>query len=143
MSAKTEPSAVAVRADQWLWAARFFKTRSLAKQAIEGGKIEVNGARCKPAKTVHVGDLLTISRGVERFEVQVAALSAQRGPATRAVGLYAETAESVLRREREREAQQLSRQAYQPPPGRPSKRDRRDLAAFERQSIPGDSGDSQ
>ena len=125
------PTLPSVRADQWLWAARFFKTRSLAKQAIDGGKIEVNGARCKPARSLHVGDTLTISRGIERFEVVVAALAAKRGPATQAVGLYEETPESVQRREREREAQRLSRQAYQPPPGRPSKRDRRDLAEFE------------
>ena len=125
------PTLPSVRADQWLWAARFFKTRSLAKQAIDGGKIEVNGARCKPARSLHVGDTLTISRGIERFEVVVAALAAKRGPATQAVGLYEETPESVQRREREREAQRLSRQAYRPPPGRPSKRDRRDLAEFE------------
>lgn len=133
---KSSPeSSLAVRADQWLWAARFFKTRSLAKQAIEGGKIEVNGARCKPAKTVHVGETLSISKGIERFEVLVLALSALRGPATKAVGLYQETEDSVLRREREREAQRLSRLAFQPPPGRPSKRDRRDMADFERQNL--------
>lgn len=125
------PSLPSVRADQWLWAARFFKTRSLAKQAIDGGKIEVNGARCKPARAIHVGDMLSISRGIERFEVEVAALSAKRGPATQAAGLYVETPASVERREKEREAQRLSRQAYQPPPGRPSKRDRRDMAEFE------------
>ena len=120
-----------IRVDQWLWAARFFKTRSLAKQAIDGGKIEVNGARCKPARAVHIGDLLNISRGIERFEVRVEALAAKRGPATQAVGLYAETPESIERRAREREAQRLSRLAYQPPPGRPSKRDRRDIKSFE------------
>jgi ribosome-associated heat shock protein Hsp15 len=133
-----DPSSPSVRADQWLWAARFFKTRSLAKQAIDGGKIEVNGARCKPARAIHVGDALTISRGIERFEVVVAALSAKRGPATQAVGLYAETPASIERREKEREAQRLSRQAYQPPPGRPSKRDRRDLAQFEQNQGSGD-----
>jgi ribosome-associated heat shock protein Hsp15 len=128
-----------VRTDQWLWAARFFKTRSLAKQAIDGGKIEVNGARCKPARAIHVGDMLTISRGIERFEVRVEALSAKRGPATQAVGLYEETPASIERREREREAQRLSRQAYQPPDGRPSKRDRRHLVQFERsQNAPAD-----
>jgi ribosome-associated heat shock protein Hsp15 len=127
-----------VRADQWLWAARFFKTRSHAKQAIDGGKIEVNGARCKPARAIHVGDTLTVSRGIERFEVVVAALSAKRGPATQAVGLYAETPASIERREKEREAQRLSRQAYQPPPGRPSKRDRRDLAQFEQNQGSGE-----
>ncbi|MGE4073428.1 MAG: RNA-binding S4 domain-containing protein [Lysobacterales bacterium] len=132
MSHAQESSAAHIRADQWLWAARFFKTRSLAKQAIEGGKIEVNGARCKPAKTLHIGDTLSISRGIERFEVVVAALSAIRGPATKATGLYQETEESIARREREREAQRLSRLGFQPPPGRPSKRDRRDMASFER-----------
>ncbi len=132
MSHAQESPAAHIRADQWLWAARFFKTRSLAKQAIEGGKIEVNGARCKPAKTLHIGDTLSISRGIERFEVVVAALSAIRGPATKATGLYQETEESIARREREREAQRLSRLGFQPPPGRPSKRDRRDMASFER-----------
>ena len=129
-----------VRVDQWLWAARFFKTRSLAKQAIDGGKIEVNGAHCKPARALHVGDTLNISRGVERFEVIVAALSAIRGPATKAVGLYTETEASVARREREREAQRLSRQAFQPPPGRPSKRDRRELTQFVQRQGNGDEG---
>ncbi len=131
-------SLLAVRADQWLWAARFFKTRSLAKQAIDGGKIEINGARCKPARAIHVDDTLTISRGIERFEVVVAALAAKRGPATQAAGLYVETPASIERREKEREAQRLSRQAYQPPPRRPSKRDRRDLAQFEQNKGSGD-----
>ncbi len=131
-------SLLAVRADQWLWAARFFKTRSLAKQAIDGGKIEINGARCKPARAINVDDTLTISRGIERFEVVVAALAAKRGPATQAAGLYVETPASIERREKEREAQRLSRQAYQPPPRRPSKRDRRDLAQFEQNKGSGD-----
>lgn len=121
-----------IRADQWLWAARFFKTRSLAKQAIDGGKIEVNGARCKAAKALHVGDTLMISRAMERLEVVVLALAAKRGPAPLAAALYRETEVSVVNREREREAQRLSRMAYQPPEGRPSKRDRRDIVQFER-----------
>lgn len=120
-----------VRADQWLWAARFFKTRSLAKQAIDGGKIEVNGARCKPAKILHVGDRVTVSRGSERMEVEVLLLSDKRGPATVAQGLYAENEESRARREAEREARRLDAAGYQPPPGRPDKRDRRRLIAFE------------
>ncbi len=136
-----EAAASAVRADQWLWAARFFKTRSLAKQAIDGGKIEVNGTRCKPAKAVHVGDTLSISRGSERIEVIVAVLSDKRGPAPVAAAMYAETAASIVRREREREAQRLSRMAYQPPDGRPSKRDRRDMAAFERHHGATEAGD--
>lgn len=120
-----------MRADQWLWAARFFKTRSLAKQAIEGGKIEINGARCKPAKAIKVGDQLRISRGQERLEVEVRGLAAQRGSASVAQALYHESDESRLRREREQEAQRLARQAYQPPDGRPDKRERREIAAFE------------
>ena len=136
MTAPTPPQP-SVRADQWLWAARFFKTRSLAKQAIDGGKIEVNGARCKAAKALHVGDTLMISRGIERLEVVVAALSAKRGPAATATLLYSETESSVINREREREAQRLSRMAYQPPDGRPSKRDRRNIVQFERlQGVP-------
>ena len=131
-----------VRIDVWLWAARFFKTRALAKQAIDGGKIEVNGARCKPAKAVHVGDILSISRGSERIEVAVAVLSDKRGPAPVAATMYAETEASVVRREREREAQRLSRMAYQPPEGRPSKRDRRDIFAFEREHGASESDDS-
>jgi ribosome-associated heat shock protein Hsp15 len=120
-----------VRADQWLWAARFFKTRSLAKQAIDGGKIEVNRARCKPAKILHVGDRVTISRGSECMEVEVLMLSDKRGPAPLAQGLYAETEQSRVRRESEREARRLDAAGYQPPPGRPDKRDRRRLIAFE------------
>ena len=84
--AETEPRA-SVRADVWLWAARFFKTRSLAKQAIDGGKVDLNGAACKPSKAVHVGDRLQIGRGEERFEVVVSALTEQRGPASVAQAL--------------------------------------------------------
>jgi ribosome-associated heat shock protein Hsp15 len=76
-----------VRADVWLWAARFFKTRSLAKQAIDGGRVDVNGAGCKTAKTLHAGDRLRIGRGEERLEVEVLALSDQRGPAAAAQAL--------------------------------------------------------
>jgi ribosome-associated heat shock protein Hsp15 len=128
------PAKAGVRADQWLWAARFFKTRSLAKQAIDGGKIEVNSARCKPAKILHVGDQVTVSRGSERMEVEVLVLSDKRGSATVAQGLYSESEESRARREAEREARRLDAAGYQPPPGRPDKRDRRRLIAFEEPS---------
>jgi ribosome-associated heat shock protein Hsp15 len=73
-----------VRLDVWLWAARFFKTRSLAKQAIEGGKVEVNDATPKPARAVHVDDRIRITRGIERMQVRVAAIGSARGPATQA-----------------------------------------------------------
>jgi ribosome-associated heat shock protein Hsp15 len=120
-----------VRADQWLWAARFFKTRSLAKRAIDGGKIEVNGVRCKPAKILTVGDRVSVRRGSERMDVVVLALADQRGPASQAQGLYVETAESRARREAEREARRHDAAGYRPPPGRPDKRDRRRLIAME------------
>src|SRR5690606_3151478 len=87
-----------VRLDIWLWAARFFKTRSLAKQAVETGKVAVAGQRPKSSRAVRVGEQLTIERGEEHFEIAVAALSDQRGPAPVAQQLYAETDASKARR---------------------------------------------
>ena len=116
-----------MRADIWLWAARFFKTRSLAKQAIEGGKIDVNDLGCKPAKALHVGDLVKIVRGDERMEVQVLALSDKRGPASMAQTLYRETDTSRTTREALKEQRRLSGAAFDHPPSRPDKHARRDL----------------
>jgi ribosome-associated heat shock protein Hsp15 len=109
----------------WLWAARFFKTRSLAKQAIDGGKIEINGADCKPARTLHAGDKLRISRGEERLEVDVLALSCKRGPASVAATLYQETEASRVAREAAREQHRLL--GANAPPKRPGKDARREL----------------
>ncbi|MDR6934994.1 MULTISPECIES: S4 domain-containing protein [unclassified Luteibacter] len=114
-----------VRADVWLWAARFFKTRSLAKQAIDGGKVELNDATCKPAKAVQVGDTLRITRGEERIVCTVTGLSQKRGPAPEARKLYAETEASVAERERQREDRRLTGGALLRPDARPDKRDRR------------------
>lgn len=114
-----------VRADVWLWAARFFKTRSLAKQAIDGGKVELNGAACKPSKAVHVGDSLRITRGEERLAVTVLALAEKRGPAPEARKLYEETPESIAERERQREDRRLTGGALLRPDSRPDKRARR------------------
>src|SRR5580765_8172374 len=97
--ASAHPATPSVRLDVWLWAARFFKTRSLAKQAIEGGKIDCNGAPAKPSKSVHAGDRVRIRRGEETFVVDVAAASEQRGPATVAQALYRETDESRAARD--------------------------------------------
>ena len=118
----TQPSAAApaVRLDIWLWAARFFKTRSLARQAIAGGKIAVNDAAAKPARGVHVGDRLSIRRGEEAFVVDVVALSEQRGPAAVAQALYRETEASRSSREALREQRRM-----QGPPGPASKPDKR------------------
>jgi ribosome-associated heat shock protein Hsp15 len=120
----------AVRLDLWLWAARFFKTRSLAKQAVEGGKVEVNGAAGKPARPVHVGDVLKIVRGEERFELRVAALSVQRGPATAARLLYEETAASLAARREAAELRRLQGAGYAKPPTKPDKRARRLIRAL-------------
>jgi ribosome-associated heat shock protein Hsp15 len=125
MSKPSTPPMTDVRADVWLWAARFFKTRSLAKQAIDGGRIDVNGAGCKPAKTLRAGDRLKISRGVERLEVEVVALSDKRGPAAVAQALYAETEASRAARELAREQHRLV--GASGPPKRPDKQARREL----------------
>lgn len=114
-----------VRADVWLWAARFFKTRSLAKQAIEGGKVEVNEGPCKPAKPVVVGDTLEVTRGEERFTCVVAALSTKRGPAPEARKLYTETEASIAERVRRLDDRRMTGGALLRPDSKPGKRDRR------------------
>ncbi|MEO8810292.1 MAG: S4 domain-containing protein [Rhodanobacter sp.] len=116
-----------LRADLWLWTARFFKTRSLARQAIEAGRVELNELCCKPAKAVRTGDHLRIGRAEERMELVVLALSARRGPASEAQQLYRETDASVAAREALREQRRLSGAAFDHPPGRPDKQARRQL----------------
>lgn len=127
MSERESESVGDVRVDIWLWAARFFKTRSLAKQAIEGGKIDVNDLGCKPAKALHVGDRLKVVSGDERMEVVVLALSDKRGPASVARALYRETDASRLARETLKEQRRLSGAAFDHPLSRPDKHARRDL----------------
>ena len=87
-----------VRLDKWLWAARFFKTRSIAREAVSGGKVHLNGHRAKPGRTLSLGDELRIQRGEEEYTINVVELSPRRGPATVARGLYEETEESIERR---------------------------------------------
>jgi ribosome-associated heat shock protein Hsp15 len=114
------------RIDKWLWAARFLKTRALAVTAVENGRALVNGERVKPAKSLAVGDMLTIKLGPYEFEVEVLALSGRRGPPAEAQKLYRETEESRARRAalaEERKAQQQ----YSVLRGRPTKKDRRDI----------------
>jgi ribosome-associated heat shock protein Hsp15 len=119
-----------LRIDKWLWAARFYKTRSLAAQAVEGGKVKLNGERAKPGKGVRPGDRLEVRSGELRWQVEVRAVSPRRGPAPEAVKLYAETDESRARRE-----QMLLMRRAGPHPahdarGRPTKRDRRMIRRF-------------
>lgn len=120
-----------VRADIWLWAARFFKTRALAKQAIEGGKLSVNDTpSAKPAKALHVGDRLLVTRGEDRFELTVLALTEQRGPASVAHALYAESDASRVAREAAREQRRIDSAGYHAPQGKPDKRARRLIRAL-------------
>ena len=102
------PAGTAQRLDTWLWAARFFKTRSLAKEAIEGGKVRLNGHHAKPAAKIRPGDALDVNRAGEHWQVRVLALNEQRRAASEAQGLYEESAESLARRERERELRRLA-----------------------------------
>ncbi|MCG7600413.1 RNA-binding protein [Halomonas sp. McH1-25] len=122
-----------VRIDKWLWAARFFKTRALAKKAIEGGKVHYNGARVKTSKTVEPGALIKVPQGWDLWEVEVLAVSDQRRGAPEARELYRETPESQTRRERETESRRLANQAMSAPQGRPDKKQRRDIQRFQRQ----------
>jgi ribosome-associated heat shock protein Hsp15 len=116
-----------VRLDKWLWAARFFKTRALAAEAVEGGKVDVNGDRPKRARPIQVGDEIRIRLGQYEHIVAVLALSARRGPASEAAGLYRETDASRAKRE-ELSIQLKSLHAvFGPDKGRPSKKDRRDI----------------
>ncbi|MBC7860767.1 MAG: RNA-binding S4 domain-containing protein [Burkholderiaceae bacterium] len=117
-----------VRLDKWLWAARFFKTRSLATDAIEGGKVRVGGERVKPARPVRLDDLLAIDNGADSWEVRVRGLSDVRGAAPVARLLYQETAASIARREQEALRHKLFREPGAEIKGRPTKRDRRQLS---------------
>ena len=121
-------TADALRADVWLWAARFFKTRRLSHEAISAGRVSVNDAPCKPARLIKPGDVLDIRRGSERLQVQVLALSVQRGPASVAQTLYRESDASRSAREAARELARLRGPAG--PAARPDKSDRRRLRAL-------------
>jgi ribosome-associated heat shock protein Hsp15 len=117
-----------LRIDKWLWAARFYKTRSLSADAVEGGKVTMQGARLKPAKAVGIGDVLEIRVGKFSYEVEVLGLSNKRGGAPEAQKLYRETDASKAKRE---EIAALLRAQPQPTfKGRPTKRDRREIERF-------------
>ncbi len=119
-----------LRLDKWLWAARFFKTRSLAKTAIEGGKVQLDGQRVKVSREIAVGDTLRIRQGWDEKIVVVRALSDQRRGAPEAQRLYEETAESIARREAEAEARKAAGGMIERPPRRPTKKQRRQIHRF-------------
>ncbi len=121
-----------VRIDKWLWAARFFKTRSVAAAAVVGGRVHVNGLRAKPSKDVRVGDTVEVTIGAVRRTVQVTGVSDRRGPASVAATLYGETAESVAARERHALERRLARPLGADLGSRPTKLDRRRLDALRR-----------
>jgi len=121
-----------VRLDKWLWAARFFKTRALAKKAIEGGKVEYNGDRCKSSKMAEIGAMLTLPQGWDKKTIEITALSDQRRGAPEAALLYKETEESIKKRESEAERRKLIRAAQEAPDRRPDKKSRRQIHQFKR-----------
>lgn len=117
-----------LRIDKWLWAARFYKTRSMASDELVKGRIQVNGQDAKPSREIKANDTLLIRQGPVYRTIVVMGLSAQRGPASSAQQLYAETPESIQRREHEAEQRRVAREPAQAiEHGRPTKRDRRDL----------------
>jgi ribosome-associated heat shock protein Hsp15 len=119
-----------VRIDKWLWAARFFKTRTLAAEAIELGRVRVNGERVKPAREARVGELVELTAAESRREVVVVALSAQRGAAAVAQRLYAETEDSRARNEQRRELRRYASEPARSIKGRPTKREGRALRSL-------------
>jgi ribosome-associated heat shock protein Hsp15 len=121
---------MALRVDKWLWAARFFRTRAAAQQAVDGGKVKLNGERVKPAKEVRPGDTLAIHIGASEWVVKVAGLSDKRGPTTAARTLYAEDETSRLRREEQSALRKFAADPAQNRHGRPTKRERRQLERF-------------
>ncbi len=117
-----------VRIDKWLWAARFFKTRSLATEAVDNGRVRLFGDRIKPARPVKIDDKLLIDNGAEVWEVLVLGISDKRGAAPVARLLYEETSASVTKRENDQEARKLYREPGTTIKGRPTKRDRRAIS---------------
>lgn len=127
-----------IRLDKWLWAARFFKTRTLAKEAIEGGKVHYNQQRCKPGRAVDVGAMLEIQHGGQARTVIIKALSEQRQSAPIAQQLYQETEASIVQRTLQEEQRKLLKASQPVPFRRPTKRDRRLIHQFKERSAHSD-----
>lgn len=123
-----------VRLDKWLWAARFYKTRTLAREMIDGGKVHYNGQRAKPSKIVEIGAMLKLRQGSDEKEIEILALSAQRRSAPIAQQLYRETEESIKKREKIALARKANALSMPHPDRRPNKKERRDLLKFKHQN---------
>ncbi len=130
----TDDNSIRVRLDSWLWAARFFKTRKLATEAIGGGKVHLRGYRSKPGKPVAIGDEIEITKGFEQWTVIVQGLSSKRGSAPIAATLYQETEESICKREELAHRRKTEFSPRASGLGRPTKRDRRALQKLSRNS---------
>ena len=130
MNATAKAPLTSLRIDKWLWAARFFKTRSLATEAIHAGHIKLNGATVKPARELRPGDMLDLAIGEEKWTVEVLGLNDLRRPASEAQQLYAETAESRERRAAAKEAHRLAPTPGSDLRGRPTKKARRQIRGF-------------
>lgn len=126
-----------VRVDKWLWAARFFKTRSLAKQAIEGGKVHLNGQRVKPSKDIEIGMTLVVRQGFDEREIDVIGLSEKRGSATLAAQLYSETENSISMRAKRADERKASAAFSTRPESKPNSRQRRHIHRFKREILSG------
>ncbi len=123
----------AVRLDKWLWAARFYKTRAIAREMIQGGKVHYNGQRAKPSRSVEIGAIIKLQQGYDEKEVTVAALSERRGNAVVAQSLYQETDESQHKREQLAELRKLNAANGPHPDRRPDKKQRRQIIRFKQQ----------
>ena len=130
MNKKIEKESVKTRLDKWLWAARFYKTRLLAAEAINGGHIHLNGQRIKPSRVLLLGDKLSIHKTPFTFEITVKGLSNRRGPAKEAQLLYSEHEESIKKREKLAEQRKLNAAQFPHAERRPDKRDRRRIIRF-------------
>ena len=122
-----------VRIDKWLWAARFYKTRGLAQQMVEGGKVHVDGQRVKPGKAVQPGQTVVLRQGPDERTVRITGVASKRGSARDAATLYEETPESIAAREQAAQVRRALRVSEPRPDGRPSKKERRDHQRFRRQ----------
>ncbi len=129
MNRPSPPAVEKVRLDKWLWAARFYKTRAISRQAIDGGKVHCEGGRAKPGKAVEIGMTIHLRQGDAERTVIVEGIRGDRRPAPEAQLLYRETEDSIRRRE-ELAAERKSEPAHWPPAGRPSKKARRDIRKF-------------
>lgn len=128
--AGTEAESKSVRLDKWLWAARFYKTRSIAREMIEGGKVDYNGSRAKPSRTVEVGARVRLLQGNDRREIIIRAISDVRGPASVAQTLYEETPESIQKREELQRIRKMATLIDPRPDTRPNKKERRALLSL-------------